>query len=323
MEENNSNSERMKRVFQGMQNSFMKHYFISEDVTEKFSQLLWENPKNALNNLFDFYDKTLDKAYIDSEGNNNRSFIEAECGGPHGAIPSAFYNSIGGIYPFLNRELKNYALGKIFGILDLIDFQSVQRSHTYYIKEPLLLSDISIASPLYWPGMDEGEYLIKKYNNLFCDFKSELINEEGFFKKDKVKSDFIVGYSLLRNDFCNWGEEYAEISDKNFLERVIQGIVGMRFAKYFKLKNLSEQEIEKINKEARDPDFYSRNQIKLNNILDVKISKGRLRLKELLPVSLHKKIEEKMVPKDWAEPFYFGFHNDYLLKKTIERYVEE
>jgi hypothetical protein len=303
--------------------AFGKHKQISNEVLNNFSQLLWTNPEKALNEFFDYYDKSLDKVYTNKEGEKNRCFVEATCGGPHEAIPSAFYNSIGAIYPVLKREIKNKSLEKILNIFGGLRYDYVQISHSSYIREPALLSDIAISCNLYWPGMDEGENLIKKYNNLFCDFKFEAIDEKGNFNPNIIQSDFIVAYSLLRKDFCNWGEEYVKIANPNFLDRTLNGIAGMRFATLFKLKSLSKDEIIKINHETREDDFYSKNKNKLNKVLDNKISEGRERLRTLLPKSVHNLLEEKIIQKEWAEPLSFQAHKSYLFKCLIERYVKE
>jgi hypothetical protein len=306
-----------------IEKAFSVHYEISNEVLNNFSQLLWINPEKALDQLLFVYDQSLDRAYTDENGSNNRCFVEMTCGGPHEGIPSAIYNSVGTIYPILDRKVKDKALKKILNILDKIRYDYVQISHTSYIKEPALLSDIIISRSLYWPGMDEGKDLIKKYNNLFCDFKLEVIDENGNFNPKSVNSDFIVGYSLLRKDFCNWGEEYLKIANPNFLERTINGIVGMRVAQYFRLKSLSEEEKEGINHEVQDSNFYLKNEKKLNGVLEKKISDGKMRLKELLPTSLHGKIEEKILQKDWVDPFLFLDYKNYLLKNSIERYIKE
>jgi hypothetical protein len=317
----NLSGESFEEFSKKIETAFSIYHKISKEVLDNFSQLLWMNPEKALDQLISIYDNSLDKVYSDENGKNNRCFVEMICGGPHEAIPSAVYNSVGTIYPFLDRKIKDNALKKILSILDGIRYDYVQFSHISYIKEPTLTSDITISRPLYWPGMGEGENLIKKYNNLFCDFKSEGIDKNGIFNQEIVDSDFIVAYSFLRNDFCNWGEEYVKIANTKFLERTINGIIGMRFAKYFRLKSLSEEEKEVINHEAQDPNFYSKNEEKLNEILEKRISDEETRLKELLPKSLHGKIEEKILQKDWVDPFLFLDHKSYFLKSNIERCI--
>ncbi len=311
------------KIFEELNNKFRKHYNLSKEVSENFSQMLWQDPEKALDSLLGEYDKSLDRAYTDSKtGENVRGFIEAIAGGPHEAIPSSFYNCVGEIYPVLNRNLRNKALDKILGVLDMINSRYITISHTPYIKEPLLLSDISILRALYWPGLEDGENLIKKFA-LFSDFKFECLTEDGFFKRDKVDSDFIVAYSILRNDICNWGEDYLEVVNKSFLDRVIKGVVGMRFAHYFELKNLSEEEIEGINHEAEDENYYPKIKENLNQILANKISNQRKRLRELLPPSLHKTIDDKLNEQDWVDSFLFRDHKSYLLTNRIKRYLEE
>jgi len=253
-----------------------------------------------------------------------RSFVEATCGGPHEAIPSAFYNVVGSVYPLLNREMKNKSLIKILGILDHdLDWQEVQFSHTSYIREPLLLSDISIVQQMYWPGLDEGKNLIKKYNDLFCDFKFEAIDENGNFKKDKIKSDFLVGYSLLRKDVCNWGEDYLKIVNPKFLDKIIQGVVGMNFSNYFRLKNLSEEEIHEINWRSEGKINYMQIKDKLETILNKKISKKEKELKNLFPKEIHSKIDFFINEKNWADLYFCEPHRKYFIFKNIERYLEE
>ena len=311
-----------ENLFENVKNTLKNYYFLAEDYSEKFSQLLWENPKKALDEFFNIYDEALNKSYTNPKtGENSRFFIEATCGGPHEAIPSALYNSVGTIYPILDRETKNYALKNILGILDSIRSDYVQISHTSCIHEPLLLSDIAIARPIYWPGLDEGKFLINK-SKIFPDFKVEFMDDQGFFKKNKVNSDFIVGYSLLRSDFCNWGEDYINIANPNFLDRTLKGIVSMRFSHFFSLKNLSEEEIEGINKEAEDSNFYSNIKDKFNGSLDLGISNGEKRLKELLPSSLHSKVKELILERDWVDFKRCIEHKNYILKRTIDSFVK-
>jgi hypothetical protein len=325
MEEKSTNPNNSHRLFEELKKSLMKHHLISEDVSEKFSQLIWENPEKALKGLIEWYNNSLNKAYTDSNtGENYRYFVESIAGGPHEAIPSALYNCIGEIYPFLDRDIKNKSLGSILSILDFENSENVQISHTYNIREPLLLADISIVRPIYWPGMDEGANLIKKYNNLFCDFKNEVIDDNGFFNKRAVHSDFIVAYSILRNDFCNWGKDYLKVVNPTFLERVLQGIVGMRFAFDFRLKNLSDEEKKGINYKAEDLNFCSKNEKKINETIENNILEGKNRLKQLLPLQVHNSINEKINKKEWVDPFLFLEHKDYILKRVIEdRYLNQ
>lgn len=317
-----SREENLNGLVKQFKEHMLGHYIIAKDVLDKFSQEIWDNPKKALDNFFISYNQALDKAYTNQEtGENFRCLVEMMTGGPHEAIPSALYNSVGIIYPFLDREMKNYALEKILGILDQQNNRIIQISHTPYIRDPLLLSDISIARSSYWPGLDEGERLIKK-KSIFLDFKSEFIDEKGIFNKENIDSDFIVGYSLLRKDICDWGEEYIKVVNKSFLDRVLKGIVGMRFAHLFSIKNLSDEEIEGINEKAGNPNFYNSIREKLNKNLNTEILNRKNRLQELLPVSLHSEIEKKFKEQDWADYKLFMRHKNYLLKARIDDFLE-
>ena len=112
--------------------------------------------------------------------------------------------------------------------------------HTTGIREPLLLSDISIARILYWPGIDEGRHLVSKYNN-FIDFKEALIDDDGMFyhkgvghdmsSEHGVNSDFVVAFALLENDVCSYGEDYVSVANPRFLGRVVKGIVNFYMAR--------------------------------------------------------------------------------------------
>ena len=314
------------KISEEIRNHYKRYFNIADDSLDKFSQLIWENPKQALYNFEELYHKTLDKAYTNPKtGENNKWMVYAYCGGPHEAIPSAFYNSVGAIYPFLDRETKNYALEKILKIFDYLRNDYVQISHTSYIREPLLLSDIQIVRGQYWPGLEgeEGERLIKKHK-LFCDFKSEFIDGDGFFNKDIVNSDFIVAYSLLRSDFCDWGESYIQIVNSNFLERVVKGIVGMRFAHPVSIQNLSQEEIEMINEKSNDSKFYDNIKDKLKEKIEIEIFKRKNRLKELLPVNLHSEIEKNFNKQDWVDwKLFMWYHKSYLLKSYIDSYLED
>lgn len=93
-----------------------------------------------------------------------------------------------------------------------------------------------------------------------------------FLIQKKVKSDFLVAYSLLRSDFCDFGEQYVGTANPLFLERTIKGIVALRFG---------------VAKRQKDVD------------------KGIERLKELLPGSIHYKIDPIRKEAGWADPNNF------------------
>jgi len=261
----------LKRLMASIQGAFAVHEASASIHVEPLAKLIMDNPARGIDQLVEVYNKALDDAYTDEKEGNNRSFIESIAGGPCETIPWAVYNALGAAYPFLERENKNKALGKILNILDKRNYAEVNGTtsmgHTTGIREPLLLSDIAIVRHLYWPGLHDEERLWKDKHS-FSEFQQEVMDEDGMFKKNKVKSDFLVAYALLRKDFTSFGEEYAQASNPDFLERTMQGIVSMRFA----------------HREKEE---------------------GEKRLQELLPESVHHYIEPIRKRADWADHTLF------------------
>ena len=233
--------------------------------------MFMDNPNQAIDLISETYNKALDDAYTSEDGVNQRAFVQAIAGGPYEAIPWALYNAVGRAYPYLEREQKDRALSEILGILDTRNYIEVNggrgAGHTTGIREPLLLSDITLARPLYWPGLHDEEHLWRDKDS-FYDLQSEIIDEEGMFNPRKVNSDFLVAYAILRNDFTPFGEEYVRVANSNFLNRVLKGIVARRFA------FIREEE---------------------------KVGPGIKRLQELLPESVHEKLEILRQEKDWTD----------------------
>lgn len=260
-----SKSDEFKK---SLERIFKNHEISASIYVEQLSKMLMDGQADkAIDEIFKVYNQALNCAYTDDNGKNDRGYIEAVAGGPCEIIPRAVYNAVGAVYPFLDREQKKKALNEIFRILNKLRYDIVNGTHTPGIREPLLLSDICIAVPLYWPGLEEGKSIIKKYPD-FYELKEDIIDEQGLFKTDKVESDFLVAYSLLRSDMCDYGEEYIKAADEFFLERTLQGIVAQRFTR---AKEQSE------------------------------IEKGKRRLQELLPKSVHDRIEPIRQKADWID----------------------
>lgn len=174
------------------------------------------------------------------------------------------YNALGAIYPFLSRELKDNALRAYLKQFDGINYRFVQINHTTNICEPLVLADLRVIRPKYWPGLDEGKEKIKSYRN-FEEFKDNLMTADGIFIPEKVKSDFCVAYAAIRSDMSPYGAEYAKECHPDFLKRVVKGIVNMRFGS---CENKND------------------------------IIKGHARLRELLPQEIHPLIDKNYELKD-------------------------
>jgi len=176
------------------------------------------------------------------------------------------YNALGAIYPLLSREKKLYGLQSILRKMDGVRYDRVSMNHTPYIRDPQFLSDIGASRGLYWPGLYDEEKLWNEETD-FKKFREKNMDEKGLFRADRVNSDFLVSYAILRSDFSKFGESYAEVANPGFLKRVLKGIVTLRFSG---CKN--EEEIEG----------------------------GRKRLQEFLPSSVHDKIEPLRNEANWV-----------------------
>ena len=259
------------RIMASLGGAFAVHEASAAIHVEPLARLLQDNPDKAISQIVETYNLALDGAYTDEKEGNMRAFVEGVAGGPCETILWALYNSIGVVYPFLERPQRNKALGETLKILDKRNYMEVNGEtsigHTTGIREPLLLSDIAVVRRLYWPGLHDEDSLWKKHLT-FSEFQNENMSSDGMFRKERVRSDFLVAYALLRSDFTSFGEDYAKIANSEFLERTLQGIVAMRFAR------LTEKN---------------------------DIEKGLKRLKQLLPVSLHDRIDPLREKADWVD----------------------
>lgn len=263
----------------------LKDMASAEKHSGRLLKSIYENPYTGLGKIVEIYNQALDEANKGSE--ISRGYGESLCGGPSEHIPWAIYNTVGSVYHELDRKMKDLALEQLFKIFGYRRYDEVQESHTSGIREPLLLADIYIAEHLYWPGLDEGRRILEKYKD-FQTLRRELIDDQGLFfhsgmkedslqivseatpelKMRSVNSDFVVAYSLLRLDFCEFGEEYVKVAHPTFLDRTLHGIVAMRFGR-------AETEED--------------------------IKNGIKRLEELLPKSLHLFIEPMREEGGWVD----------------------
>lgn len=178
---------------------------------------------------------------------------------------SSLYNTIGSIYPLLDRKQRDDVIRAHLNQFDKLNYLAVNSNHTPNIREAMLLADITIARPLYWPGLN-NEKALWEGKNSFAKLEKEIITENGLFDPTKVKSDFLVAYAIMRKDFTQFGEDYVRVANQDFLNRVVKGIVALRFA------GVKEGEIEN----------------------------RRNRLYELLPKIIHDRIEPLRQESDWT-----------------------
>ena len=234
----------------------------SEVSFKEWVQQLKTDPAEAIPKTNKVYD-TREKNDCDDV------FLRSLAGGPSKAVTWPVYNALGSVYPDLTRSLKDQVLDQLLGIFDSINWEYVNGErgigHTTGIREPLLLADIGIVRQIYWPGLDEGKKKIAKYKE-FRKLKKDVITKDGMFNKNKVMSDFVLGYSLLRSDFCGYGAEYVRVAEFSFLERTLRGIVALRFGRS-----------------------------------DTNTKQGVARLYELLPPVIHDRLEPLRREGGWAD----------------------
>jgi hypothetical protein len=201
--------------------------------------------------------------------------VDSLAGGPHEGVTWPLYNAVGNAYPNMTREQRDAALKQLIGIWDGINYGYVNGArgvgHTTGIHEPLLVADIGIVRRIYWPGLEESHWILKGHDT-FKSFADAYLDENGMFKPGTVDSNFVIAYAVLRTDKTNYGEEYAAHANPEFLNRVIKGIVAVRFG------GESSDEGESAD-----------------------IERGMKRLRELLPKSLHERIEPLRQEADWAD----------------------
>ncbi len=118
------------------------------------AQQLKDNPKTGISLIYQTFEDALNQAYT-QDGVNHRAFVESQAGGPMETIPWAVYNSVGDVYPYFERDQRFSALRQVLRCLDKYNTKYVQDTHTPGIREPLLLTDICIVRPVYWPDYKE------------------------------------------------------------------------------------------------------------------------------------------------------------------------
>lgn len=184
---------------------------------------------------------------------------------------SGLYNAVGAIYPLLNREQRDEALRAHLHQFDGLNYSAVNTNHTPFIREPLLLTDITITNRFYWPGFLDEE--AKWKGKSLKDLQEEgILQENGLFNPEEVQNDFLFAYALMRTDHSDIAEDYAKIAHPDFLERTLKGISAMRFAK--------QGDKKKIEKRAK-------------------------RLRKVLPKNVAEQVIAFKDEADWADPKNF------------------
>ncbi len=184
---------------------------IKEHHQEVFGELALDHPEEAVKRFPEFLEKIL------KEGNG--FFSGKMCGGPYPPATIPLFNTIGGIYPELPKELREMALKKV---MNFLNGQRYDLSQEYVegIHEPWLCGDIIADSRfLYWPGYKEySDRLSGKV--VWSDLEGDLIGrDEKGNKFLNVKSDFWFAYTVGRADTSehirkSMAEYFPELVDR-------------------------------------------------------------------------------------------------------------
>jgi len=180
---------------------------VREQYHETFLELVRADPERAIAELPKFIDGAL------SAGKN--LFRGLGCGGPHEGVTTPFLNSIGLIYPALERDMREKALDKCFDFIDRQNYFLAQRN-VEKINEPWLVADIITNRWLYFCGFDE--YASKLENMATSDdFEKEFVQDGRL----DCSSSFWLSFALARNDTCesdmirtSFEERYPDLCDR-------------------------------------------------------------------------------------------------------------
>src|SRR3989344_13230 len=229
------------------------------------------NYKKAVDELRDLFAASPDQAIGQIEP--TAELLKSKRGGwGDGTVARPVYDVIGGAYPALSREQKDRAALAAVSVMDHTDNIHVQWHVTPYIRNPQFVVDVALMRPYYYPDSGETKGIAQNYPR-FHMVRSELIDDAGKFIPEKVDSDFVVGYGLLRSDFLDCGEEFARVADPPFLNGLMKRIFAWRYGRSPGQEELSSESIEKKTK----------------------------RLKHLLPKSVLDRIEPLRVEADWID----------------------
>ena len=177
---------------------------LKEHGIEPFYELARLNPAQAVND----FPKTLDR--ILDVGNG--FYSGKMCGGPFPGATIPLLNVLGGIYPNVSKELREEVLWKAMNFLDMQNYY-LSQDNVSGIDEPLLVRDIILTRPLYWPGYQKYADTLKDCV-IWSDVESLLIKKTDKGDLWDTDSIFWLAYTLSHNEHSN--SEIREAFSANF-----------------------------------------------------------------------------------------------------------
>jgi len=160
-------------------------YGLAADIAAEFSELLAQNPLEAIEKLPEFIDRTRDI-------NENRAYVEAVAGGPNQDWSGPLLGLVGTVYPDLTKEEWVVALRKVLDFLDRQNYINAQ-DHVREIQEPLLIGDIILNRPLYWPGFEPESNFLRRHNQV-ASFRKAV---------EKREEDFWLAFATIRVKYAS------------------------------------------------------------------------------------------------------------------------
>lgn len=174
-----------KRIAREIINQMGSWEINAVDNANSFSQLLIDNPRQAIKRISEFIAKARD-----SEGPESHVY-EAYTGGANESWTAPILDLVGVIYPILPQDVRKEALTHSLGFLDTQKYPIAQ-DNVERIDEPWLVGDIITNRPLYWCGFAEYCGLLQEHKSWGEVFKT--------LESGKIKSAFWMSMAVAWRD---------------------------------------------------------------------------------------------------------------------------
>jgi len=219
--------------------------YIKEKGLEVFLELAQNEPERAVKELPKYIEKVLNM--------NGGIFRGVNCGGPDPYTTAPLLNTIGLIYPYLDRSPREKALNNCLYFLDGLNYFNSQ-NNVELIDEPWLITDIFINRQLYWPGY---KVYVNRLKNILAweQFENEFMREGRLISKGA----FFLSLTISRVEHCseNIRRSFAEVFP-DLVDRTKDGIACLihhNASCHIGEKNISYEEELKKELEKYEPSW--------------------------------------------------------------------